>query len=126
MLVAAVVLLGAASQPVQAHGASRGVHLHLTPNRVVAGAKFSLEIDCMIPIATYTASVTQGEPVRRSIDPPAAHAETVLTLPSRAVAGTTVNVQVEVRGTDGKLLRASALLNVIAPEGESRRDPREE
>jgi hypothetical protein len=117
-------LLAAAALPtaVRAHGASRGMHLHVPAESVAQGTAIEVDVDCAAPVVTLTIAFVGTDPLIVTPKVPAKHLSVSLGVPD--AASTTINVVAEAATSTGKVLRASAIVRVgKAPGTPSRKGP---
>lgn len=93
------------ASPAFGHGASRGLHLHATPERALPGTKVTIAVDASRPMREVKVGFVGGEPVRVVPKSPARRLEVILTVPSG-----TANAHAEAITEDGKTVRAALLL----------------
>jgi hypothetical protein len=101
------------------HGASKGLHLHVTPEAAKPGGEIEVRVDAVEPVVSLTLSVADGEPVRVVPDRPVKSVTAPLAVPLEAM-GNAVNVQAEAVTRSGRTLRASAVVRLStgkAPPG---------
>ncbi|ANM31915.1 hypothetical protein ABI59_23645 [Acidobacteria bacterium Mor1] len=110
---ALAVLLSLASVAALAHGASRGLHLHLTPDPARPGSTLTVEVEASEPVLRVSAGLGEQRLEPREFDPPRRKFELELKVPADPGAET-LNAFAEVRTTSGKTLRASAVLRILA------------
>ena len=119
LTVAVPVLLAAAALgPAWGHGASRGLHLHLSPDKAVRGGDVAVAVNAAEPIVALAVGFVGAEPTRLAVKPAARDATITLKVPDGAT-GEAINVQAEATTASGKTLRASAILQLL-PRGEKR------
>ena len=94
-----------------AHGASRGLHLHLLPESAPPGAEVEVAMDAALPIARARVSFVGQKALEVKPHIPAKRVVVKLTLPA-GTRGAVINVQAEVETTSGKTFRAAAILKV--------------
>ncbi len=109
---ALALLLGLASLAAFAHGASRGLHLHLTPDPARPGSTLTVEVEAGEPVRRVHAGLGEQRLKPREFDPPRRKFELELKVPADATAET-LNAFAEVRTVSGKTLRASAVLRIL-------------
>ena len=114
LLLAAVALL--ASSPARAHGASRGLHLHLVPDSAAPGTTIEIDADAALPVARLSVGFAEHEPVVIEPKVPGKRVVAKCALPTTAKPGTTINVMAEAKTAEGKILRASGLVRVVEAE----------
>lgn len=107
------LLVALAVSPAFGHGASRGLHLHATPERPAPGVEVTITIDASRPMREVKVGFVGGEPVRVVPELPAKRLEVVL----RAPAGAT-SAHAEAVTDAGTTVRASLL---VEPQRETRR-----
>ena len=117
----ACVVAAANVSPAEAHGESRGLHLHLAPDPATPGATVTVEVSAADAVRQVEVAFTGGQPVRQTLDPPRARFEVQLKVPDE-IEGETINAHAEVKTRGGRTLRASAVLR-IAPRDPSREAP---
>lgn len=117
-LVAVGVFLVTAAHP---HGASKGLHLHLEPERAARGAPVEVRADAAAPLVSLRLSFVAGEPVEITPDAPSRRIVARLVVPD-ATRGETASLHAEGRTVDGRVLRASALLRLASPLVDRRRE----
>ena len=101
-----------------AHGASRGLHLHLSPDPAKPGATITVELEAEEPVSSVRLGFSGHEPKVRQLDPAKKRFSMKLEVPAKTAD--TVNCHAEVKTAAGKTFRASAVLRVAAPRPESR------
>jgi hypothetical protein len=111
-LATAAVLVAAGGLPSRAHGESRGLHLHVSPDPAAPGATVTVEVTCENAVERVEAALTGGRSVRRKLDPPVARFELRLEVPEKN-EGETINVHVEALTTGDKTYRATAVLRIV-------------
>lgn len=99
---------------VLAHGASKGLHLHLSPDPAARGDELTVEVSAEDEIAHVRLAFAGFEPLEHAVDPPAQQLELKIEVP-RDVRTSVVNCHAEVRTGKGKTLRASAVLQIRDP-----------
>lgn len=114
----AAALAAAAIGAAWAHGASRGLHLHLSPDKAARGADVAVAVNAAEPIVALAVGFVGQEPVRIAVKPAARDAAVTLKVPDGA-AGESINVQAEATTESGRTLRAAAILQLL-PRGERR------
>lgn len=112
---ATVLVLVLAARPALAHGASRGLHLHVTPDTASPGGTVAVAADAALPIARLRAAFVGADPSEVRPRRPRRRVVVTLTLP-KTVAGATASVHAEVETASGKTLRAAALVKVLRRE----------
>lgn len=95
------------ASPAFGHGASKGLHLHATPERAPAGAEVTIDVDASRPMREVKVGFVGAEPVRVVPKVPAKRVSVVLRVP----AGT-MSAHAEAITDDGKTVRASRLVRV--------------
>ncbi len=93
------------------HGASRGLHLHLSPDPAKPGSKITLEIEAAEPMRQIRAALGDVKTPPHELDPPRRRFELRLRVPA-GTATETVNAHAEVKTVSGKTLRAAAVLRI--------------
>lgn len=116
LLVAAVSL--AAVGIVRAHGASKGLHLHLHPDPAKPGGTIAVTVNAAEPLVELKVGFVGQEPEKSRPAEPRKDLLVSLEVP-RTAPGTTINVQAEATTQRGKTLRASAILRLERTHGES-------
>jgi hypothetical protein len=111
------VLLAAHAPIARPHGASRGLHLHLSPDPARPGAMVTVEVEAAEPIERVEVAFSGHDSLRQELDPPVRRVAVELRLPER-IEGETINAHAEARTPSGGTLRASAVLRVSEPRGE--------
>lgn len=111
LVLLAVLVSGLASLPVHGHGASRGLHIHVTPDPAREGASLLIELNASRPLASARVAVDGRAPRHYPIDPPDRRLAVRIELPRR-VSADAVNVRAEARTPGGKDLRASAIVRI--------------
>ena len=103
------------SGPARAHSASRGLHLHLSPDPAAPGAKIRLRVDASGPMVRLRAGWAGEEPVE--IRPRKAKKKIVVEIrvPEK-VETETLSLAAEAETDSGEILRAAAILQVATPE----------
>lgn len=114
LLVAAAGLL--APSFAHAHGASKGLHLHLVPDRAAPGAIIEIDADAALPVAKLKVGFVGEDPAVIAPKTPAKRVVARRAIPKTAKPGTTINVMAEAETTQGKLFRASGIVTIIAAE----------
>jgi len=110
----AILVLLAAASAVLGHGASEGLHLHLSPEPAERGAEVRVKIDAEAPVARIEIAFVGGETAAREPKRPARSLVVNVTVPDEA-EGDVVNCHAEAVTVRGDLLRASAVLRIEAP-----------
>lgn len=107
----AIVVLAAAVTAVLAHTASKGLHLHITPEPASPGQTVTVEIDAEAPVARIEIAFVGGESVTRELKKPVRVLEVELKVPEK-VEAEVINCHAEAVTEEGKVLRAAAVLRV--------------
>lgn len=107
-----MALAVAALGPARAHSASRGLHLHLSPDKAERGAEIAVTVNAAEPIVTLAIGFVGQEPTRVALKPARRDAVVTLKVPT-AATGEAINVQAEATSESGKTLRASAILQLL-------------
>jgi hypothetical protein len=102
------------ASPAFGHGASKGLHLHATPERAAPGAEITINVDASRPMREVRIGFVGGEPVRVVPKTPAKRLSVVLRVP----AGT-MSAHAEAVTDDGKTVRATLL---VAPQRDASRE----
>lgn len=100
-----------ASIPARAHGASKGLHLHVTPDTAAPGGEVEIEADAALPIVRMRIAFVGVEPTEVRPKEPTKKLIVKLRVPAGAKAGT-VNVSAEVEAAGVKTLRAGAVVKI--------------
>ncbi|MCU0253474.1 MAG: hypothetical protein MUE47_02940 [Acidobacteria bacterium] len=101
-----------------AHSASRGLHLHLSPDKAARGAEVAVAVNAAEPIVALAIGFVDREPTRVALKPGRRDTAVTLKVPD-AVVGDAINVQAEATTESGRTLRASAILQLL-PRDERR------
>lgn len=101
----AALLVALAAAPAWGHGASKGLHLHATPERPAPGSEVTIAVDAARPMREVKVGFVGGEPVRIVPRLPVKRIEVVLRVP----AGST-SAHAEAITDDGRTVRAAVLL----------------
>jgi hypothetical protein len=109
-----LLLVALAVTPAFGHGASKGLHLHATPDRAAAGTEVTIAVDASRPMRELKVGFVGAEPVRVVPKAPSKRLEVVLRVP----AGTG-SAHAEAITDDGRTVRAALL---IAPQRDASRD----
>ena len=110
-----VMLATSALGPARAHSASRGLHLHLSPDKAARGADVAVAVNAAEPIVALAIGFVGQEPMRVAFKPARRDAAVTLKVPDGA-AGEAINVQAEATSESGRTLRASAILQLLSRE----------
>lgn len=115
VLVATVLLvlllaIFAAASPARAHGASRGLHLHLAPDPAKAGTTVRVTVDAAEPLVSARVGWAGAEPRELAPRRPRRHLEVDLVVPAGSTG--TVSLQAEAKTREGRTVRAAAVLRV--------------
>jgi hypothetical protein len=105
----AAALLAPSSAP-WAHGASRGLHLHVNPDPVRPGAVLRVEVNAAKRLSWLKVGVVDDDAVEVVPEHPTRKLVQRIRVP-RTVSGT-LSVQAEGRLLDGKTVRAAAVVRV--------------
>ena len=105
--------LALAASPAFGHGASKGLHLHATPERADPGTEVTIAVDAVRPMREVKVGFVGGEPVRVVPRAPSKRIEVALRVPSGSTSA-----HAEAITDDGKTLRASLL---VEPQRRARR-----
>lgn len=100
-----------------AHGASKGLHLHVDPPAALPGSKLRITIESAEEFSEVRLGVGSEKPLVRRPEKPARTIEIVTRLPAGAPTGTTVSLHAEARTLSRTTVRAAA----IVPVGDPRR-----
>jgi hypothetical protein len=93
------------------HGASKGIHLHVSPEPACPGASLRVEIDAVEAMTRVLAAAGQGKPSRFDAAAPSRRMVVTLRAPDRPRNGT-INVAAEATAVSGRRLRASAIVRL--------------
>ncbi len=106
-----LVLALAAASPALGHSASRGLHIHVEPERAAPGAKISVRVHAAAPLTHLTLGFVDEEPTVFSFE----EALRTVTVPLRAPESDEEIVVLQAEGVtrDGKTLRSSSLLRLV-------------
>ncbi len=96
------------------HGASRGLHLHVSPEPATIGVDVEIAADASEPVAWLKVGFVGRDPVEVRPERPAKHLAAKLAVPP-GKPSSTVSVQAEARTVGGRTLRASAVLVLPSP-----------
>ena len=110
-IVAAVLVFAVGSAPAFAHGASRGLHLHVQPSAAAPGGPVEISADAALPIARLRIAFVGTDPVEARPKQPTKRIVVTLRMP-RDAKGATASVHAEAETVSGKTLRASAVLQI--------------
>ena len=111
-IVVALAAVLAGGGPASGHGASRGLHLHVDPDRAEPGDTVTVSIDASEPIVRARIGMTDDDTmVEIEPDPPARRLETTIAVPD--AAGGTINVHAEARTVEGTTVRAAAVVTIL-------------
>ncbi len=102
---------GLASVPARAHGASKGLHLHVTPDTAAPGGEVTIEADAALPIVRMRIAFVGVEPTEIRPKEPTKTSIVKLRVPA-GVKSATINVSAEVEAAGGKTLRAGAVVKI--------------
>jgi hypothetical protein len=102
------------ASPAFGHGASKGLHLHATPEHAAAGAEVTIDVDASKAMREVKVGFVGAEPVRVVPKVPAKRVTVVLRVP----AGT-MSAHAEAVTEDGRTVRATLL---VAPQREASRE----
>ncbi len=114
LALAGLVLCAALTRPVAAHGASRGMHLHVEPDPVTAGAEVTVDVTAERKLDLLRIGFTGRDPLTLQPDPPVRRLTVPMTVPQ--VEPGALNLHAEGRTVEGGTLRASAVLQVEAAD----------
>ena len=108
--------------PAAWHGASRGLHLHVTPDPAVAGSEVEVDVEVGADDAIRELRIAFAENEAREMSPdkPVRRVTVRLVVPQET-EGETVSLHAEVRTVSGRTLRASAIVR-LAESGDDARD----
>ena len=113
--IAIVVALAVAiptGGPAFGHGASKGLHLHVEPDRAEPGDEVTVSIDASRPLTSVRIGTTADDAtVTVSPDPPARRLEATIEIPDTAAGS--INVHAEARTVDGTTVRTAAVVTVV-------------
>ena len=114
LLLLAAALGLALSGPARAHSASRGLHLHLSPDPASPGAKVRIRADARGPMVRLRAGWAGQEPVE--VRPEKASKKIVIEIrvPEK-VKGETLSLAAEAETDSGEIVRAAAILRITEP-----------
>jgi hypothetical protein len=116
ILIALVAVLAplASSGPAPAHTASRGLHLHLSPDPAPPGATIRVRANAGGPMVRLRAGWAGQEPVE--VRPENASREIVLAIRvPETVEGETLSLAAEAETESGETVRAAAILRIAEP-----------
>lgn len=108
-LAIALVAVSWAAPDARAHGASKGLHLHVARDPVAPGAIVEVAVDAADPLAKLTIAFVGGEPSTLVPKIPSKRIETRLAAPATA-RGATFNLHAEGVTVAGKTVRAAAVI----------------
>ena len=115
-LVLGAMLAAAAFPPAaRAHGASRGMHLHVPAEPAARGTTIAVDVDCAAPVVALTIAFAGKDPQVVVPKVPAKHLTASLVVPD--AGATTINVVAEAQTSAGKVVRASAIVKLAPPRG---------
>ena len=101
------------ASPALGHGASKGLHLHATPEVVAPGSEVTIAVDASRPMRELVVGFVGAEPVRIVPETPSKRLSVVLRVPVG-----NPSAHAEAVTDEGKTVRASLL---IGPQREARR-----
>lgn len=101
-------LLALLASPAFGHGASKGLHLHATPERAAPGTTVTIAVDASRPMREVTVGFVGGEPVRVVPETPARRVEVRLRVPGTSAG--TASAHAEAVTDDGKTVRAALVV----------------
>lgn len=107
----ALLAVGLLATIVFGHGASKGLHLHVTPDPAPRGGRVEVEIDASSTLRSLKIGFVGQPALVLDIDPPSREARAELRVPESA-AGDAANVQAEALTSEGGTLRASAVVRI--------------
>jgi hypothetical protein len=110
-----VVTAGLAVTAAFPHGASKGLHLHVSPEAAQAGGEVEVRVDAAEPVTEVRVSFVDGETVIAKADRGSRAFVLQVVVPEGAGAPTQ-NVHAEATARSGRTLRASAVVR-ISPSG---------
>jgi hypothetical protein len=110
-IAATALVLGFAAGPVFAHGASRGLHLHVVPGAAAPGGRLEIAADAALPIVRLRVAFVGADPLESRPKRPTKRIVVTLTMPHDA-KGATASLQAEAETVSGKTLRAAAVVKV--------------
>ncbi len=93
------------------HGASRGLHIHVTPDPALPGETLTVTIDSIEPVSHVTIGWVDAEPLTEKPEEPTRHVQVTIEMP-KGIRKSILNLQAEARTTTGKTVRASALIRI--------------
>ena len=93
------------------HGASEGLHLHLSPDPARAGETITISVDGAHPLRVAVVGIVDGPWTEAEPEEPTRNLELRLTLPADA-SGETLSVHAEAETDEGAIVRASAILRL--------------
>ncbi len=93
------------------HGASRGLHLHVTPDPAAPRQVVTVEVNASAKVRALRVGFVDRKEVALTVDPPSRTVRVELRVPE-AVRGGTINLHAEAVAVGGEVLRASAVLRV--------------
>ena len=102
------LVLALLASPALGHGASKGLHLHATPERAAPGAEVTLAVDASRPMRELTVGFVGGEPVRVVPERPVRRVEVKLRVPGTPAG--TASAHAEAVTDDGKTVRAALVV----------------
>ena len=104
--------LVASAPPVGGHGASEGLHLHLSPDPARPGSRVAVEVNASERMRRLRVSFVDHDPVEVQLKRPARERVIRLTVPGD-IDGGTLGVHAEAETGRGRKLRASAILRIV-------------
>ena len=110
----AAVALSALPRAASAHGASRGMHLHVEPDPAAAGVEVTVNVTAAEPLVRLRIGFTGHAPRAIQPDPPRRRLAVRLVVPE--VEPGVLNLQAEGDTADGGSLRASAVLRIVVAD----------
>ena len=116
LLGVCVAMLLVSAGPSLGHGASEGLHLHLSPEPARPGQTITVEVDGADPLRLVVAGIVDGPWTEAEPDAATRHLELRLKVPGDA-SGTILAVHAEAETEDGAVVRASAILRLTDRTG---------
>lgn len=94
------------------HGASKGLHLHVTPEPATRGATVTVDVDAAEAMQRLRLGFVGSEPLTVTLDPPRSDATVKIEVPLTA-EDETVNLHAEAVTVSGRVLRAAAVVRLV-------------
>jgi hypothetical protein len=95
------------------HGASEGLHLHLSPDPARPGETIKVSVDGAHALRLAVVGIVDGRWAEAEPERPARHLELTLVVPEDA-AGASLSVHAEAETEEGAVVRASAILRLAS------------